>query len=185
MIIGVIGTNGAGKDEVANFLKGKGFAYYSCSDIIREECEYLKIPKDRDNLIRAGNELRKKFGNGVLAKKILEKIKKNNIKNAVIVSIRNPSELQEVKKQGGFMISVDAPISVRYERITKRKREGDSVSFEKFKGQEEGEMRSHDNSSQQLRMCLDLADYKIINDSTILALHKKIADILKERKFKV
>ncbi len=36
-LIGLTGTNGAGKGEVASFFMKKGYAYFSLSDVIREE----------------------------------------------------------------------------------------------------------------------------------------------------
>ena len=40
----------------------RGYVYFSLSDIIREELTRRGEPPSRDNLIRAGNELRERFG---------------------------------------------------------------------------------------------------------------------------
>jgi dephospho-CoA kinase len=37
MIIGLTGKNGAGKTEVSNYLKSRGFEYFPLSDEIRNE----------------------------------------------------------------------------------------------------------------------------------------------------
>ena len=76
MIIGLTGRNGTGKTEVANYLKSKGFELISLSDILREEARKRNMDEKRDNLIKLGNEMRKKFGSGILAIKAIEKIKK-------------------------------------------------------------------------------------------------------------
>ena len=60
MIIGLTGKNAAGKGEVAEYLKKKGFVYYSLSDVIREEATEKGLEHSRENLINLGNELRKK-----------------------------------------------------------------------------------------------------------------------------
>ena len=44
----------------------------------------------RENLIRKGNELRERFGPGILGAKMAQKVQKD--KNYVIDSIRNPAE---------------------------------------------------------------------------------------------
>ena len=62
MIIGLTGKNASGKGEVANYLKTKGFVYYSLSDVLREEATKRGLEHTRDNLINLGNELRKKYG---------------------------------------------------------------------------------------------------------------------------
>lgn len=81
MIIGITGKNASGKGEAANYLKSKGFIYYSLSDVIREEATKRGLDHSRDNLIRIGNELRHNFAPNYLAQQINIKIKdilKNN-----------------------------------------------------------------------------------------------------------
>lgn len=180
MIIGLTGTMASGKDTVASYLQKRGFVHHSLSDILREELKKQGIPENIDNLLALGNKLRQKFGPGILGKKISEKIKNNKEKKAIASSIRHPKEIEELRKSGNFvLIAVDAPIKIRYERIQKRKRTGDQVSFEKFKAQEEFQLKGKGGQAQLLN-CLKLADYKIINDRTIDKLYQKIQEILQE-----
>ena len=72
MIIGLTGKNAAGKGEIANHLKSKGFVYFSLSDALREEATKRGLEHSRDNLINLGNEMRETFGNGILAKKLMK-----------------------------------------------------------------------------------------------------------------
>ncbi|OGL66195.1 hypothetical protein A3B21_01895 [Candidatus Uhrbacteria bacterium RIFCSPLOWO2_01_FULL_47_24] len=180
MVIGITGTTGAGKDTIADYLKTLGFAYHSLSDIIRDECAKKNIPLDRDNLIAMGNELRGKLGPGVLGKLTAEKIQNLGETKAIAVSIRNPAEVAELKKMPGFfLISVDAPIDIRYNRIKTRGRIEDSVTFEKFKAQEETELAGSANQ-QQLNNVMTLADFRIKNDETFENLHRRVDEILKK-----
>jgi len=66
-LIGLTGTNGAGKGEAAAFLRSLGYAYHSLSDILREELLARGLEASRDNLIAVGNELRETFGPDILA----------------------------------------------------------------------------------------------------------------------
>ncbi|MCX6710044.1 MAG: AAA family ATPase, partial [Candidatus Woesearchaeota archaeon] len=94
MIIGITGPIGAGKGTVAEHLVKKGFKYYSLSDVIRQELKSRKEEPSRDNMIRTGNELRIRYGAGVLAEKTSEWIKdeqKSGRRDLVVDSIRNPS----------------------------------------------------------------------------------------------
>ncbi|MEA3513896.1 MAG: AAA family ATPase [Nanoarchaeota archaeon] len=178
MIIGLTGTLGAGKDAAAKFFMKNGFSYHSCSDIIRNECKKRKIPRDRDNLIKMGNGLREKYGPEILAKMIIERKIAGNEKDILVVSIRNPSEVEELRKQKDFvMIAIDAPIELRYKRITARQEPRDHVSFDKFKQQEENEMAGDENM-QQLNKVMEMADHKIINDGTLEQLQYKLEDLL-------
>ena len=178
MILGLTGTLGAGKDAAAKFFIRNGFSYHSCSDIIRDECKKRGISLDRDNLIKTGNELREKYGSEILARMIIERRIAKDEKDILVVSIRNPFEVEELKKQKDFvMIAVDAPIELRYKRITSRKEIRDHVSFDKFKEQEEREMAG-DKNMQQLDKVMKMADYKIINDGTLEQLQSRLEDLL-------
>jgi len=181
MIIGITGTYAAGKDTVADYLKTKGFAYYSCSDIIREACREAGQETNRENLINMGNHLRKKYGNGYLAQEILKKIKKNKKEKALVVSIRHPEEVKRLKENSSFfLITVDAPLMVRFRRTRLRKgRPEDRDSFEEFKKHEEEEKKGK-GSGQQLDQVNKMADYKITNNGTLEELYKKIDKVLEK-----
>ncbi len=51
MIIGLTGKNASGKGEVAQYLKTRGFTFYSLSDVLREELKRKKKVISRNNLI--------------------------------------------------------------------------------------------------------------------------------------
>ena len=58
-LIGLTGSNGAGKGEAAAFLVARGYSYRSLSDIIREKLASVGLAANRDHLIAKGNELRR------------------------------------------------------------------------------------------------------------------------------
>lgn len=187
MIIGLTGKNAAGKGEVANYLKAKGFVCYSLSDIIREEATKRGLEHSRDILINLGNELRQRHGPNYLAKKINKKImnakkfftKKNFF---VIDSIRNPYEVKELRKNKNFiLVGVEAPIELRFKRLKERNRLGDAETLEEFKQQEQRENLKSD-TNQQLDKTFKLSKKVIVNDGTLKELHDKIDDLLKEFK---
>ena len=183
MIIGLTGKNASGKGEAANYLKTKGFVYYSLSDVLREEATKRGIEHSRDNLIDLGNELREKFGPNYLAKQINNKIgdsKKlsTNDHFFVVDSIRSPYEAKELMKNKDFiLVGIDATIEIRFERLLRRNRLGDAKTLEEFKKQEERENLKSD-TNQQLDETFKLADIVIANDETLEELHKKIEEML-------
>ncbi len=71
-IIGLTGTNCAGKGEAAEFLKKKGFAYFSLSDLIRDKLQKQDMELTRNNLIRYGNLMRKEGGPDILARLVMK-----------------------------------------------------------------------------------------------------------------
>jgi dephospho-CoA kinase len=173
-LIGLTGTNGAGKGEVANYLQEKGYAYVSLSDEIRADLRRKGKESTRDQLITAGNALRRRYGADILARRAFKKVKGRT----VVDSIRNASEVAFLRRRGDFvLVAVDAPPELRYARVQKRGRAESASTLEEFIAKENEEMTGG-RSGQQLRRCLDLADVTIINDGTLEALHRRIKERL-------
>jgi len=177
MIIGLTGKNGSGKGIVADYLKTGGFIYHSLSDIIRDEITKSGTEITRERLIAKGRELRSKGGPSVLAEKILEQLDID--KNYVIDSIRNPAEVQALKRRKDFQLFyIDADQKIRFERIKQRGRENDPQTFEKFVELENKELKSKDPAAQQLENTAELADIVVENNESVRELENKIKDII-------
>lgn len=173
-LIGLTGTNGAGKGEAAAYLMSKGYAYFSLSDVIRDKLKEDGFEAGRDNLIRKGNELRRKGGSDILARIVMDKA----AGKAVIDSIRNPKEVAILKTRPGFiLLAVDAPAALRFERVRKRGRNESALTLEDFV-RKEAEENSADPGAQQLRACMAMADRTIINDGTLEELRRKLEELL-------
>jgi dephospho-CoA kinase len=169
-LIGLTGTNGAGKGEVAAYLGTLGYAYHSLSDILREELAARGKEASRDNLIAVGNELREAFGPDVLARRTMDRV----LGRSVIDSIRNPREVDFLRRRPGFtLLALDAPIRVRFARVQARGRDESAGTLDEFRIKEEAEMAGSE-TGQQLARCMAMADRLIINDGTIEDLRKKV-----------
>jgi dephospho-CoA kinase len=168
MILGLTGSYCSGKDTVADYISKKhGYIHFSLSDIIRDIMKEAKIEPTRENLIVFGTKLREEEGNGILAKKVLEKIKDGG--KYCITSIRHSQEVNEFKKRSDFiLVNVDACQKVRFERMQKRKRLGDPQTLEKFIELEKKESQIS-GSGQQLRKTANMADVTFINDFNDIA----------------
>jgi dephospho-CoA kinase len=178
IIIGFTGTNCAGKGTVAEYLKKKSFVYFSLSDIIREEAIKKGMDHSRESLVKVGNELREKYGASVLGMLTAKKIIASKEIKFIVDSIRNPSEIEELRKLFGFyLIAVDADVSLRYERSKIRGRNENSTSVEEFIAQENKE-KSSDAKGQQLHNCIAMADFLIENNTGFEELYLKIDDVL-------
>ncbi|MFC1614193.1 AAA family ATPase [Gemmatimonadota bacterium] len=177
MVIGLTSRNAAGKDEVANYLvERRGFSYFSLSDILRDELARRDLPISRENLIETGNSLRKKRGPGVLAELALETLK--NEEKAVVVSIRNPGEVEVLRRKQDFiLVGVDAPLELRFERARARGRPEDPSSLEKFVAQERAELAGSAHQ-QQLDACFAMSDRVLVNDGSLEDLYRKVEELL-------
>lgn len=179
MIIGLTGENCAGKGTTAEYLRKKGFYYLSLSDVIREELSNAGLEVTRDNLIAKANELREKFGAGILAEKTM--LKMQNDKNYVVDSIRNPSEVEALKQKNGFfLLYVTAPPETRFVRMKLRDREDDPKTFEAFERIEQLEAQNPDKKKQNINATAALANKTIINDSDLSHLFDSVDKSLSE-----
>lgn len=179
MLIGLTGENCAGKGTVADYLVKKSFYYHSLSDVIRDELQSAGKEITRENLIHMGNQLREKLGTGALAEKIIAKLEPD--KNHIIDSIRNPAEVEALKRQKGFiLISVRATPENRFGRMKERNREGDPSTVEEFKALESAEASNDNAAKQQILACLDLADREIRNDGDLGSLYKSVDGLLSD-----
>lgn len=175
-LIGLTGTNGSGKGEVAAYFQKKGYAYFSLSDLLREELQKRGEQVTRDNLIRIGNELRRNFGHDVLARRVMEKVRKASLP-AVIDSIRHPAEVEYLRQQASFiLIAVDASPEIRFNRVRRRGRDESASSLEEFLAKEREEMAGK-GEAQQLQNCLAMADFYVWNDGPLEELHSQLERI--------
>ena len=180
IIIGITGTLGAGKGTIVDFLtKNKGFKHFSARALIVEEIEKRGLENNRDNMVVVANDLRNKYGSGYVAEELFKRALGLG-SNAVIESLRAVGEVELLRGKENFvLLAVDANPKTRYERISQRGTTTDSVSFEKFLADEEKEMESTDPNKQNLRGCINMADFVIENSGTIEELNEKIEEILK------
>jgi dCMP deaminase len=179
MIIGLTGTNGAGKTVTADYLKSKSFHFHSLSDEIRDELARQNKEATRANLIEAGNQLRAEHGPAVLAERIKAKLRPDW--NYAIDSIRNPYEVRALRASHDFrLLKVDAPVEVRYERVRQRGGPRTPASFEEFVELERQETESANPAHQQLRATHELADLTVLNDGTIDELHGRLQQVVRE-----
>ncbi len=177
MIIGVTGKNCAGKDTVAEILQKKSFYHISLSDIIREDLATMGKPPTRENLIAHGNFLRTTHGPSILAQRALAKLSPD--KHHVITSIRNPSEVDLLKQRKDFMlITVDAPLNVRYQRLISRGRKDETISSPKDLEKQESKEMSDNPNAQQLHKVIKMAHVTLNNETDVPTLKAKIENML-------
>lgn len=141
-IVGVSGTNGAGKDVLGDLLRDeKNYTVVSLSDILRQELTREGLEHTRENLSARSRQIRQSEGDGAMSRRTLEQHRDKD--GLVITSIRTPGEAEEIQKAGGIVVWVDADQRVRYDRLAaaRRGRVTDEISFEEFQDQEAGEMK--------------------------------------------
>lgn len=182
-IIGVSGTNGAGKDVLCELLVERcGYHFHSVSDLLRDELRRQGKELSRENMGALSKQWRNETGDdGVMFTKAIQRFHaekdEKGYKGAALVSVRHPGEVASIHAAGGMTIWVDADRQVRYERIASgaRGRVEDMASYEQFVVDEERELNPPaDAPAGTLNMAAvrDIADIHITNNFPTLEAYK-------------
>lgn len=174
-IIGLSGTNGAGKDTVGRILsEHHNFLFISVTDLLRDEAKRRGLPVEREHLRTISAEWRREHGLGVLVDRAVADFesKKDQYDGVVMASLRNPYETDRVHELGGVVIWVDADPKVRYERVQanaadRGRAAEDTKTFEEFLAEEQAEMQfSGDEATLNMSAVKERCDICILNNTT-------------------
>jgi dCMP deaminase len=102
-------------------------------------------------------------------------------KNYVIDSIRNPAEVDALRKNKRFfLVYVTAQDDARFERIKARGREEDPNTLDAFQRIEKLEMENTDKTKQNLKGTFEKADKSIVNNGDLNELYDRVDGTLGE-----
>lgn len=189
-IIGIAGTNGAGKDTVGLILhKNHGYLFVSVTDVLRSELKRQGFPQDREHLRELSASWRRQFGYGVLVDRAMDVFNaqpKGKYKGVAIASLRNPHEVERVHELGGKVWWLDADPLLRFTRIranaaTRARAEEDEKTFEEFLAEEKAEMYSSgDEATLNMSAVRDKADIMMDGGVHISMVEQEVAALLAE-----
>ena len=179
IIIGITGTIGAGKGTIVEYLVNqKNFTHYSVREYLSREIEKRNMPVNRDSMVIVANELRAMHSPSYVTDQLYSEAELSN-KSCVIESIRTPGEIDSLRKKENFwLFAVDAPAKLRYERILIRNSVTDNIDYPTFLENEAREMQAGDPNKQNLRKCIEMADFIFENSGGIEELHLQIENVL-------
>jgi len=175
MLIGITGTDGAGKGTVVEYLvKQRGYLHFSSRGCLTRELHKRGLSATRAHLRDMGNEMRSEYGDGYLVARALAEVNQSAWQYLIVESIRALAEVEALHQAGGVLLAVDADARVRFERIGGRGSASDQVTFAEFVAQEQLEMNDPDPHGMQKAKVMALADYTIFNNGSVTELHAAI-----------
>ncbi len=179
-VLAFVGAPAAGKTEAASVAKEMGIPVITMGEVIREELKMRGLSLSDENAGRVATELRDREGMDAIAKRCIPLIKDIERKKAekmviVIDGIRGIAEVETFKREFGndfVLVRVDAPLSLRYERIKSRGRSDDLLSISDFKKREERE------KGWGMGEAMEKADKVVKNESFIEEFKEQIKRIV-------
>ena len=170
MIIGITGPQGAGKTQLADYLvHNYGAKHLSVRKFLQKR---LPQGADREAMVNLANHLRRIHDSAYIVNELLKEAKGTQL--SVIESIRTVREADHVKIHRGYLLGVNAPQKLRYERAVKRGSATDKISFEQFQKDELREAYAQNPNEQNITACLKKANAVLKNDATLEDFYKKI-----------
>ena len=170
IVIALIGMPGSGKTEASEVISEETRAStVVMGDIIREETVKRGLELNPENIGFVSVELRKEYGDDVIAKRCFEKIKE--IKNDIVIveGVRSLAEIRAFKEKipNFYTILIEASQKTRFERLKKRGRPDDSISWDTFVKRDEREL------GFGIGKAIESADFYIVNEKDDLETFKE------------
>ena len=180
-VIGAIGQNGSGKDEVLKYLRSKhNIPFLSTGDVVREIASKEGLEQTRENLGKISDRYFREFGKGYFVKVLADRIRHSGWKIAGISGIRSLDDVSLLKDIFGTdFVLIHVYITdthVRYSRMTKRGEERDPQSYQELLRQDEAEEKLFSSKEAE-----NHADYSISNDGTLDDLHREIDRLVSDK----
>ncbi len=180
-VIGAVGQNGSGKDEVLKYLKAAcGIPFFSTGDMVRQIATEEGLEATRDNLRAISERWFRERGEGCFVRLLAERIKREENQTVGISGIRSLADATILRESFGddfVLIRVAmADSKQRYERMVARGEERDPHSYEQFLAldRKEEALFHVEEAGRQ-------AQYTIGNDGTLEDLHRAIDKLLRNR----
>jgi len=180
--VGVVGQIAVGKGVLVDYLiKKLDFKSFSLSSILHIELQKKGIKEfTRKTLQDMGDDLRHRHGDEVLARRAIEVLKKQKESHVVIEGIRNPGEIEYLKKNPAFvLIGVKASRELRFKRLKERAKPWDPKTFTDFVRVDRRDLGiGQKKSGQQVGKCLAYCDFVLTNNKDPKDFQRKVKELM-------
>ncbi len=165
-VLAICGLPGSGKTTAIEAIDDLGIIV-TMGDVVRDEVKKRNLEPSGNNIGKIAKELRERNGPSIIAEKCVELIKKMNEQIIFVDGVRSLSEISIFRKYWKFpIIAVIVEEEKRFKHLFERNRSDDPKSLEDLKERDKREI------AFGLDKVLEIADYKIYNNSSIDDLKK-------------
>ncbi len=166
------GLPASGKGTAAKYLvekyQAKSFRF---STIMRDLLDRLYLPQSRENMSHISIVLRQNFSEDIFAKVMAEDASRVEASVVVVDGARRLADVEYLGKLPGFrLVSIEAAMKIRYERLTKRGENPDdkNKTWEQF--QEDHNLETE----LSIPALMAKADVVINNDGSLEDFYKQL-----------
>jgi dephospho-CoA kinase len=136
-VIGAIGYNGSGKDEVLKYLRDKYHVpFFSTGDMVRAIAHKEGKELNRENLQNISTKYFAEFGKGYFVKLLAAELQKQDLPMVGISGIRSADDVRTLKETfGSKFVLIHVYIKdpqMRFHRLSRRSEERDPHTYEQF-----------------------------------------------------
>jgi len=189
-VIALTGPPCSGKETVKDILfrmcarRGLRAAHLSFSGEIRREalsCGMSEADLDRDALTRLVAEMRAQEGPGVLAKRIVQRVRETPADVHIVEAVRHPAEAEILRGTFGEdyrLAAVTADVGTMVRRLLARPRADESRTARRSPHVAEQlirrEIQGDEEAGVLVGRCIEMADVTIPNDGTLDDLARRV-----------
>jgi len=174
-IIAFVGMPASGKSEAARIAAEMGIPVINMGDVIRKEVLRRGLEPNDSNTGMVATQLRKCEGMDAVAKRCVSQIREAGSDLVVVDGVRGIAEVECFRLEFGkgfILISIYAPLEIRFSRVQKRGRSDDMNSIEGLRNRDEREL------SWGMGEAIEASNIEIENNSTLKIFKKDVIEVL-------
>lgn len=173
-VIGVVGQNGSGKDELASYLAGRcGFVVFRTGDLARREAKRRDLAGTRRQLQKISEELLERHGPGWFARRLIDEIHEAGRPPAIVNGVRTPDDVSLLRRTYGdafVLVAIEVPDpEIRFLRLKRRSASRDPMDRDEFMDEERRAQRLF-----HVDEAMAQADVTIRNDNSLQSFYQRI-----------
>jgi len=174
-IIAFVGMPASGKSEASRIAAEMGIPVIIMGDVIRKEVLKRGLEPNDSNTGMVATDLRKCEGMDAVSRRCVSQIRETGSELVVVDGVRGIAEVECFRQEFGKgfnLISIYAPIEIRFSRVQKRGRSDDMNSIEGLRNRDEREL------SWGMGEAIEASNVEIENKSTLEAFRKDVVEVL-------